>query len=303
MAQTPAPVKTASPASDADALLQQLEESAARDEATLRMQSPDEGLGEPAETQLALLKAQSNPVLRTLRTWAYVKHLFWALSEGLSKESDGKREAAHELLSREPVEVRLESGRLVRVTGRSYSCLYEIARHAIRLQEIEQELSRAAELSARSIEAIATSRTRRARSLHLRRYRRLSEIQQLGYGEAADHRRAIYAHAFTRDGAPAVSLDDVPAWADELTPDDDARLLAAVWEAGAGRYARIGVAPERDGKREPAENLGWHSMFSSLERHLKVAPASLRNQDLFHLLTWLRAGADAPDEETGDLDE
>jgi hypothetical protein len=113
-------------------------------------------------------------------------------------------------------------------------------------------------------------------------------------------RRAIYAHAFTPTGAPARSLDDAPAWWVEVGPAEDAALIVACWEAGPGRYARLGEPPAPKKKKETKDDVdefGWASLFASIERQQKVAPAELYDRDLWQLLAWSRAAAPPVPEE------
>ena len=108
----------------------------------------------------------------------------------------------------------------------------------------------------------------------------------------------MYAHAFTADGAPARDLSDAPDWCVEVTPEDDARLLAALFEAGPGRYARLGPPPPPPkGAPKAAEPLGWASMFAAFERAQAAPPASFYDRDLPQTLTWARAAAERYPEE------
>lgn len=289
----------------AEQLLEQIRSSTDRDEQLLREQDSEHRLAPAAETALALLKADADPARRTLRVYAYIKHLFLVRSEGLAEAPEEKLEAAHQLLTRAPEEVTLDGGRVVTVTGRSYQALHEIARHSLRLQELEHDLRRCARLEEETLAAVMTSPDRGTRARARRRFRRTAEAHSLAMEEIALHRQSVYAHVFTESGAPATSIDHAPTWWEEITPQDDRRLMAAVWGVGAGRFQKLGPAPSSgETSEEPrGERFGWHSHFAQLERQMKLEPATLRNRDLYQHLTWLRAAADPPRPDSDGLDD
>lgn len=278
--------------------LEQIRSSCDRDERILRNQVEDGLLAEDVERELASAECDPSTPRGALQRWAYLKYLFRRAADGLVAREDteaAKTAAAHQLLAREPVEVVLESGRVVRVTGRSYQALYEIARHGLRLQELDHALRRATALEARCLAAMAGSPTRAVRARKRQTYRRVAEIHAELYTEVQLHRQAVFAHLFTPTGAAAVSLGDAPSWWEEIGPESERALMLAVWTAGPGRYAELGEAPAREkDARTPEETFGWHTHFAQIERSLKVAPATLRDRDLFQHLAWLRASAEAP---------
>lgn len=279
--------------------LEQFQGWCERDEATIRNQYPGRELPAHAEATLRMLDAGT--LLGAMRRWGYLKHLFHSRVEGLEKASGGSEspaDIARQLLRREPVRVELP-GRTVLVTGRSYAAMAEIAAHASRLAEIDRDLRRIGELEAATLEEVTAPGSPLRRHHFRRRFRKLGEIHRRLLVESTLHRQAIYAHALTPDGAPAESLADAPAWWVELGPADDALLIAAVWEAGVGRYARLGEPPESDGEgsTQRAEDWGWASCFAGWERHLRVGPAALYDRDLGQLTAWMRGTATAPAED------
>lgn len=259
--------------------LEELQRLCGQYEQALRASFP-EGETFPEDWERALAEAPPESAMGALRRFGALKAFTYARHREASRSSSGRgeqaQEAARQLLRREPVEVRLRNGRVVEVTGRSYSAMYEIAAHAERVKELDQDASG---VSREGNAALA---------------RRL-------YHELLRHRRAIWAHALTADGAPAKSLEDAPHWWSEITPEDDAALLIGLFEAGMGRYARLGSAPTPAKKADAkGENFGWASLFSSIERELKVKPATAFDTDLFQQLAWRRAGAPPLPESLGE---
>lgn len=272
--------------------LEQVRAWCERDEATLRNQHPPEGRLPPeAEEQLA--RYDSSTMTGALRRWGYLKHLFHRRRERKGRKDAQAKRAARQLLRREPVRLQL-GGHTVDITARSYAALYEIAAHALRVRELEADRDRIAELHARTEEALRERRGFGARRRGRRRLRRLGRLYRRVFAEILLHRRAIYAHALTPSGAPAASIEEAPDWWEEIDPVWDGALLAAVFEAGPGRYAQLGEPPpERSGRggSDRPEDFGWASLFASIERQQRTEAAALYDQDLWRLLTWLRAGA------------
>lgn len=233
----------------------------ARNERLLRMQYPDGKL--PARWE-AELGPEPTTMTAALERWALLRHCIRQHGQGRVREADAvdAREAARQILRREPVRVELDSGRTVEVRGRSYGAIVEIAAHALAVQELSARIE--AEEGAISSD----------------RYRALGYEVQL-------HRRAIWAHALRADPSPARSLDEAPAWWREITPADDARLLAATYEAMFERRERLGAAPEaKDAREPPAEHFGWMSILAMLEAKYRVAPATfVDGADLMQITT------------------
>lgn len=264
-------------------------------ERILRLQYDGGKLDPRDEDELA--RHDPTEITGAIRRFAFLKHLYWRRSEDLVRREEAAdvQEVARELLRAEPIRLEL-AGTTVEVTDRSYSAMYAIAAHWMAIQMLDLDLERAGALY-RSLHRrhAATSRWdfRARRRLH-RHLRHVGGIYRRAAAEREGHRRAIYAHAFTTDGAPARSLEEAPDWWSRITPRSDAVLVAACLDVGAGRYRKLGPPPERDRKdrsRDPGEDFGWASLFASIERQQKVAPAALYDRRLYQTLTWLRAGA------------
>lgn len=292
-------------AGEASLTLAALRGWAATDERTLRFQHPGGTLPPYAERILASPAYDPTTALGALRRWGYIKHLYHTRSDRdrESESEERRREAMRALMNRDPVLLHL-GPHTVPVTSRSYAALYEIARHAVRLQDIDSDLARVAALQTAAVAALTAARGRGARGRARRRWRRLGELHTRLIGEALLHRRAIYAHLMTPDGRPATHLDQAPAWADAVTPEWDRLLMEALREAGPGRVEKLGDPPERPDAAEPLEDWSWDGFFAALERGAKAPPAAYRDQDLYRLVAWARAGAPPPygaSEEATDL--
>jgi hypothetical protein len=267
-----------------------------REERVLRLQyrtSPDERGELPPEWEIGLKLPgrQIGTMTGALSRWAYLIHLYRIRNQKLAKaEAPDVEEAIRQLLLREPIVVEMPS-RTVAVTGRSYSAMLEIARHSVRLHELETDVLRIAGLEQRLLVLLISDTPKIKKRRASRRLRWLYRVHRRVLMEAQLHRQALYAHATTDDGAPAGGLADAPDWWDQMTPEDDAALLRALFAVGVERYANIPDPPERDEEeRKPKEDFGWHSLFASVERSAKLKPASLYDRDLFQLLTWVRTG-------------
>lgn len=260
-------------------------------ETTLRGSfGPEQEFPEAWERELGALPPDT--LEHAIARYALLKHFYRLRTEALeqAREAPEAALAARQLLRREPVEVEI-GGRTVHITGRSYAAMYQIARHALAIRALEAELDCVAELCAETLQRMEGARWRR-RSVLRRRLRRLERLHAAAHAELHEQRRALYAHALTPTGAPARSPDEAPGWWEEVGPEEDAHLLWACWEAGPGRYARLGQ-PKAPKKRsdEKGEDFGWASIFASFERQQRAEPASYYDRDLAQLLAWLRAGA------------
>ena len=246
-----------------------------------------------------------------------------------------QRVAQMELLARVPVVVRLQTGREVPVTNRSYAAATHIAAHWTRIRILHEEMAADARDLAELIIELRVTTGRRARGVLRDRIRQVESDNQRRYNEAFYQRARLYAHVFTPDGAPAREppdprasahvgtrwararrrmrhlavllrlrsaeqarpwweTGDPPPWWLEITPADDAALLAALAEAGPERAARLGNPPPRPGPTgTPPEDLGWEAVLAWVETNMQMPPASLRDRDTYQVRTWLRSSAGA----------
>jgi hypothetical protein len=286
-------VREAAPGAATGISLVELQAACDGKEATLRMQYPPDGRL-PAHDEASLARHAHSTIRGALLRYALLTHLFLsrdrAAHAATASSGEQAERAMHDLLRRKPVRVYV--GRhAVDVTSRSYAALAEIAGHSMRLRTLRADADRLEELLE---EALSAHPSRAERGRHRRRLRRLEALHRRLVLEAQLHRRAIYAHLATPDGRPARSLADAPAWADTVDPAADTALMTALFEAGAGRYQRLGAEPSRGGDAGTTrvlEDFGWHSHFAMIERNRRAPEASLYDRDLYQLLGWLRAGA------------
>lgn len=266
-------------------------------EGTLRASFATAG-GLPAEWEAALARAPADSAPRALSRFGLLKHYYLLRQTELERpeaKPEEAEEAVRQLLRREPIRVDL-GGRVAMVTGRSYAALYEIAAHDAEIHGLEADLEVCARLAAAAeAELAAAPGWRRAGSLR-RRARKLRRIHAWLYRELRTQRRWLYAHALTASGAPARSIDEAPAWLEEIDRTADALLLAAVIAAGHARYKQLGDPPpqKESGERPKGEDFGWASLFASVERQQKLPSGVLYDMDLFQLRAWLRAAAPPP---------
>lgn len=266
-------------------------------EHALRASYGEQGLPDAWERDLAALPRDTPTQLLTY--YARIKHFYWLRyderqqkREKRNEPGEGAQEAARQLLRREPVRVEI-AGRTVNVTGRSYNALAEIAAHHLRGVGLAAAIEQVEQLYGETLRR-HRGRRRRARVRH-----RLRELERIHKGlltEAKLHRRALYAHAFTADGAPAtdVGAGHPAPWWRQTTIEDDARLFLALWEVGPGRYAALGRPPDSDEMKKGdagfVEDFGFHSLLVWLEGKRHLEPAALYNVDAGQWLTALRAG-------------
>lgn len=261
-------------------------------ESSLRRAYPD---GLPPEWQARIDEVQGDTLVSHLLRWFWWKHYYVLHQEQRAAAAESKvanvQATARQLLRREPVRVML-AGREVPVTSRSYNAMAEIAAHDLRIRHLSRVLD---EIAVRHSLADVDDADPQTRA-HARRYAgRLEELHRRVYTELMKHRRALYAHALTPTGAAARDVEtDAPVWWREMTPDDDARLLVALIEAGPVRYHQLGDPPApKNGKPAPKreEDFGYMSLLSTWERTLDLQPAALHDTDLAQLLTYARAAA------------
>ncbi len=276
-----------------------LQSECEREERILRLQYPEtEGsLAPDDELALASYKPPSDTT-QALRLWRYIGHLNLARFKGMrvAANTEEAEEAARKLLVREPVTLTLESGRRVALTGRSWNAYRELAARGERLRLIETALEEVQQRFAAARTAWLAAGLLSRRRLK-RRMNRLEELHRRGYNEWALHRERIYATATTDSGAVAAPSDAAPDWWRDTTIADEQRVISALWEAGPGRYLQLGQPPARKQQTNRGEVFGWHSLMASLEKHGRVPPAEIYDQDWFRLLARERAAAPPPLEE------
>lgn len=263
-------------------------------EGTLRASYAEAG-GLPAEWAAELAQTPADTAQGALRRYGLLRHYYLTRMQELKRadaEPADALEAMRQLLRREPVRVEL-AGRVVEVTGRSYAAMYEIAAHDAEIRSISADLDVCGRLAAAAEAELAEGPGWRRAATLRRRIRKLRRLHARLYRELRIQRRWLYAHALTPSGAPATSPDDAPEWVDEIDPQDDAALLAAVVEVGHRRYARLGDPPPRRRRsgEKASEEFGWATLFASIERQQKLPAGALYDVDLFQLRAWLRAGA------------
>jgi hypothetical protein len=241
-------------------------------EATLRLLFRGEM---PKEIVAELDALPDGPGVRhALRRWSVLKHHYIARYTAASAAAEStatdeeRTTTVRQIIRREPVRVEVCGGeRVVDVTGRSWSALYEIAAHSLTARDLERAMRDEADPGL---------------------FRRMAFELML-------HRRSIWAHALTPTGAPATSLGECPSWWTELGPDDDAVLLAGLWEVMHGRYLRLGDAPaQKDAGGGYREDVGWHSLLTSLAVHDRVDPAAYYDRDLYQTIVSRRVSSPPP---------
>src|SRR3990172_4385757 len=191
-----------------------------------------------------------------------------------------RRDADHDLneyllLHREPVRVRI-GARVVEVTSRSRAAMIMLARHSTQRRLLSGDLER--------IEGLLLQRITR------RRRRFLVRMLAAATREWEYQFRGILACLLTPDGRAALP-EEAPEWWDEVTVEDEKRLLIATLEAGPGRYRRLGPPPAVEGAKKPEEEFGPEHLLATWEPKLNLPPATLCDRDYAQFVTWLRAGA------------
>lgn len=263
-------------------------------ERVLRIQFDDGALLEEWENELAGLTGRD--ITSALRRWAALKH-FWRvhneqLAPALESGSVDAEVAARQIMRREPVVVWLGRHR-VEVTSRSYSATAEIAVHELTCRSLAEDMQLIAALTSTVRQKLGSVPVYRIaeRNRLRRRLRKLTSLYQRAYTEHELHRMALYAHALTPHGAPAEDIAaEVPVWWRELRPEDDAALLAALFEAGPIRYRALGAARTK-GRARFVQDFGFASLFSAWEKELGLKPGELYDHDLAQSLLSMRAGS------------
>lgn len=273
--------------------LDQLRRIAEKDEAGLRADYPD---GLPDDWEADLAEHPGDTALSALYRVVVLKSFYRerARSRGgyaaeAADPSDAQA-AAHALLRRTPVSVTLASGRAVEVSGRSISCMSEIAAHQLRIRHLDAELGALAAIASR-LDRRQPRWTRTGRRTR-RLLQRATDLYRRAYAERERHRAQLYAHIFTPSGAPAAPGETAPTWWREIAPEDDAAIMAALLEAGPLRYRRLGETPGQKGRQsERGEDWGFEGLLVSWGIRKKVEPARMLDQDLGQALAEMRLAA------------
>jgi len=267
-----------------------LREWTEREEALLRAQFPD---GLPDEWEAELSSHDSSTGSGALRRYVAVKRLFHDQFRHESQRDDAAEQAARQIMRREPVRVEL-GGAEREVRGRSYAAYQELAQHQLAIDLLRGQID---DLQAEYAGLVTVHDA--VASLEFRRRREIRGAMQdiidalaRARSEVLRHRERIYAHACRPDAGPAPADEQAPEWWLDATEADDARLIVALWEAGQGRYRQLGPAPKAKSKgAKRLEEMGFASLFASIEKDRGLEPASLYDRDLFQALTAARAGA------------
>lgn len=276
--------------------LEELQRKCRQDEKILRLQYRDAVFPPEWDAGLGSPGRQATTMAGALSRWGYLIHLWNVRNQKLVRaaSSPETRNVVRDMLLRVPVQLELPSIGHVEATGRSYMATLAIARHWLRIREIDMRLRRLVALEQRTAEETERG-DRKSRRRARTRLRKMLQLHKRLILEVGLHRQAIYANAFTPDGAPAESLDDAPAWWPKVTPEDDAALLMALFKVGPEREQALAAAkpaPEETGQHP---EFGWHSLMATIEADvLHIEPATLYHRDIYRLIGWMES-IDRPD--------
>ncbi len=250
----------------------------------------------PKEWDEALSSLPVETALGALKRFGQLKHyssvLYARTEERPAVEAERAQAAARKLLQREPIRVTLANGRTIRITSRSLAAMAQIAAHQSRIRLLDAELSHIADLFHVTTAALKHERWRR-RSRLRRRARRLQELYRRLHQEIYRHRAMLYAHVSTASGAAAREGEPLPEWWDEVAPEDEAKILMALYAVGPMRYAELGPPPERKGPKSP-EDWGYEGLLASWGIRKNVDPAEMFDRDLAQIMAEIRTSAPPP---------
>jgi hypothetical protein len=262
-------------------------------ESGLRSGYPDDRL--PSAWEEELRRIDRSSIEGALRYWGTLKAFVFATHQGRgrgtpSEESQTAATAAFEMVARVPVRVTLSSGRTVPITGRSLLALTKMAAHEARLALLQAQQEDATQLYSRLAEARERAVGWRERRQLRRRMRLLEEVIRQTYRQVVHHRERWIAHASTATGAPARPKDSAPPWWREVADEDWARIVLACYEAGPGRYERLGELKQPKGGSERSEDsFGAVTILAAWGVRMKVPAAELMGQDYGQQLAEMRA--------------
>lgn len=278
-------------------------------ERVLRLQEDGDALSEDEDAQVTAerLAAEADPSpAAALGFYKYLGHLFIVRDQRLVAMSTtllAGDEAASALLQRVPVEVRLESGRRVQVTGRALATMLLMAGHGARAQLLEVELDACQE---RYVRALAEGKrlgwmNARGRQWK-RRARALQRAHQRYTTELVRQRVTMWAHALTADGAPHPIDVPVEPWLAGITPLDEKRLFEALEEVGPRRIAAlIAAMPKPKRRRGSSESerrdYGPEGLLAAYGYRMKVRAADCYDLDLGYVTAEVVVNVPEPMEE------
>lgn len=258
-------------------------------ERLLRIQYEDEKFADEDEQILASLSVDHPD--QAFQRYQYLIGLWHAWEKGYHRAGVTRAEERDAvrwlMLSREPVRIRI-TGRIVSVTSRSRAAMIRLHRHEAVRSHAEEKL----QLIEQRIEDTAAAA--RAGQLGLwralGRRRRLRALATRWEREWELHFRGVLANSLSPDGRAALP-EEAPEWWDQVTPEDEARLLVALFEVGPSRMQR-GQKPHAakpDAKKH--EPLTFGSLLRYWEPKLRLPPMALEDTDLAQLMTALEDGA------------
>ena len=265
-------------------------------ETGLRSGYPEDKL--PPTWEEELHRIDRSRIEGALRYWGTLKAFIFATHESRRRgpacdEATDTATTAFELLARVPIAVPLSSGRTVQITGRSLLALTEMSAHESRITLLQAQQEDAMQRYANVAAQRRGANGFRARRLLRRRMRHLEEIIRGTFSAIVRHRERWIAHAATMDGGPAAPDQPAPSWWREVADEDWARLVLACYEAGPGRYARLGDPPPRQPRKgeSAGENFGAITILSAWGVRLHVRPAQLMGVDYGQMLVEMRASS------------
>jgi hypothetical protein len=258
----------------------------AKRERLLRIQFEDERFSDEDEEALAGLSLDDPD--QAFERYLLIVGLWHAWQRGLGARGSQDRDATRWMvLAREPVYVRV-AGRTVGVTSRSRAAMIRLHRHEAARSLLGEKLDLIEARIAAVDEARAGGRTGWWRAIG--RKRRLQALAARVESEWELHFRGVLANALTPDGRAALP-DDAPDWWDQVTAEDEARILVALLEAGPVRFD----AAKKPAKPQSGSDKDGPITFSELlrmwEPKLHLPPMALDDQDLAQLLVALEEGA------------
>jgi hypothetical protein len=249
-------------------------------ERILRIQYDDEKFADDDEQVLASLSIDDPD--QAFQRYQYLMGLYFVWQRGFRRADRHETTDATRwlMLAREPVRIRI-AGRVVDVTSRSRAAMIRMQRHEAARTQAEQAI----QLLEQRIQEVGRGwrglgRRRRLRAL-ADRWAREWEVQF----------RGILANALSPDGRAALP-EEAPEWWAEVSAEDEARILVALFEAGPGRVSRGRKPhPPKPGAKKDDREMTFGSLLRFWEPKLRLLPMALEDVDLAQLMTALEDGA------------